>query len=281
MMKLATLIATNNRWDLLTGVSLPSVRRQTRRPDWVVIVNDGTPFNADQEHYLCDLFPDVSVIITGNRRTRGAAGAWNTGLQEINRLAPDAYVAILDDDDAWEPDHLKINADVAERDAADIVVSGLRLILNGRNHERPHVGRLSDRTFLIENPGWQGSNTFVSLKSLIQVGGFRDGLKSTNDRDLAIRLLRIEGVRVSYTGLWTSSWHIRTGLDALSSVGSAAKRSGLRWFWQLYAPDMTAEEASRFFEVALIRFGIVKDEILLPGADVPTQRTAKGDLHVD
>lgn len=281
MMKLATLIATNNRWGLLTGVSLPSVRRQTRRPDWVVIVNDGDPFDADQEHYLCGLLPDVSVIIIGNRRTRGTAGAWNTGLQEIERLTPDAYVAILDDDDSWEPDHLKINSEVAVRDAADIVVSGLRLIINGQDRQRPHVGKLSDRTFLIENPGWQGSNTFVSLKSLIQVGGFRDGLRSTNDRDLAIRLLRLEGVCVSYTGIWTSSWHIRSGLDSLSSSGSAAKRSGLRWFWQLYAPDMTTEEASLFFEVALTRFGIEKDEILFPGADVPTQRTTKGDLHVD
>ncbi len=275
------LIATSNRWDLLTGVSLQSVKQQTLRPDWVVVVNDGDPFNSDQEEYIRELLSDDTVIIMNNRRVHGAAGAWNTGLQKINCIAPEAYVAILDDDDSWDQDHLKINSEVAMRESADIVVSWLRLIIDGRDQRRPLVSELNDRTFLVGNPGWQGSNTFVSMEVMRRVGGFRDGLQSMNDRDLAIRLLRLEGVRVSYTGLWTSSWYIRSAVESLSSRGAEAKRSGIRWFWRLYGQDMSAEEVSAFFDLSLQRFGIDRDDIMDPGTDVPSHRLPKGDLNGD
>lgn len=277
-LRLATLIATCNRWELLTGVSLPSVRNQSLHPDWVVIVNDGEPFNLDEEDCIRSLLPDDAVVIKNNQRAHGAAGAWNTGLQEINSIAPDAYVAILDDDDVWDRDHLRINCEVATRDSADIVVSGLRLIIDGHEHPRPLVNKLSDRDFLVGNLGWQGSNTFVTMEALRRVGGFRDGLKSMNDRDLAIRLLRLEDVRLSYTNAWTSSWHIRSEIKSLSNRGAEAKRSGIRWFWQLYGQDMSTENVSAFFDLSLHRFGITSDEILNFGEDVPFQRSGRGDF---
>jgi hypothetical protein len=250
-------------------------------PGLVVLVNDGVSFNPNQIKLLRRLLSPIPVVITGNRRTRGAAGTWNTGLDEINRVLPDAFVAILDDDDTWDADHLKINAETAIREDADIVISGLRLIRDGLDIPRPHVNRLCDRDFLVGNPGWQGSNTFVSMSLMRRVGGFRDGLKSMNDRDLAIRLLRVEGVRVSYTGVWTSSWFIRSDNESLSAFRSEPKLSGLRWFWILYGAEMSGTEASLFFARALNLFDFEKEEILNLGDTVPPELLQRGDFNAD
>jgi len=112
----------------------------------------------------------------------------------------------------------------------------------------------------VGNPGWQGSNTFVDLALLRAAGGFTDGLRSLNDRDLALRLLRHTQARPALTGKWTATWTCDTA-GALSEPRSAAKREGLRRFWAMYCLDMGAEEQSAFFERARSLFGILPQEI--------------------
>lgn len=278
IVRVAALVATKNRWDLLTGAALPAIRQQIRPPDHVIIVNDGATFCDARRKELCGQLSPVPVIVCENARSAGAAGAWNTGLQVIDRTAPDSYVAILDDDDTWDADHLLRNEDEADNGIAEIVVSGLRIQKDGLACERGLPADLTERDFFVGNPGWQGSNTFVSMQLMKRVGGFRDGLKSLNDRDLAIRLLRVKGARVAYTGAWTSTWHVRSGLESLSSRRSEAKLSGARWFWRLYGWDMTADEAARFFERMRSLFGIERGEICCPGSDVPRVLSEKGSL---
>lgn len=46
------------------------------------------------------------TVYLENYRTPGAAGAWNTALSELQGTAPNAYIALLDDD-SWDPDYLR------------------------------------------------------------------------------------------------------------------------------------------------------------------------------
>ena len=55
----------------------------------------------------------------------GASGAWNTALHEIGRIAPSAFVAILDDDDMWEPDYLERCEKEAQARNLDMVAAGI------------------------------------------------------------------------------------------------------------------------------------------------------------
>jgi glycosyltransferase involved in cell wall biosynthesis len=275
----SALVATRNRWEPLTACALPSILRQTRAVAQVVVVNDGVPFDAVQEAVLRRLLDPVPLVLLENQRVRGAAGAWNTGLQHLLASLWDGYVALLDDDDTWDASHVAENLQAAEREHADIVISGLRLVIDGLERERALPCGLIPGDFLVGNPGWQGSNTFVSRRLWETVGGFRDGLQSLNDRDLAIRLLRVPGVRVSYTGLWTATWNLSTRGDALSAPRSAAKISGLRWFWRLYGGEMSAPEASAFFSRARDLFAVRRDEIEGGGDDVPPHRRPWGDLR--
>jgi hypothetical protein len=45
-------------------------------------------------------------------------------------------------------------------------------------------------SFLIGNPGVQGSNLFLNLQSFLDTGGFDENLESCTDRDLMIRFLQ-------------------------------------------------------------------------------------------
>ena len=48
---------------------------------------------------------------------------------------------------------------------------------------------------LVRNPHIQGSNLFVRLHKLLEAGGFDEGLRSTTDRDICIRLADLGTVR--------------------------------------------------------------------------------------
>ncbi|QDE92816.1 hypothetical protein BHS06_29685 [Myxococcus xanthus] len=258
---------------------MPSIRRQTRAVREVIVVNDGATFDAEKQAKLRLLLHPLPLVMLDNRRAPGAAGAWNTGLEHLLALSQDGFVALLDDDDTWEASHIEDNLRAAERERADIVVSGLRLLMDGHERERPLPEGLLPGDFLVGNPGWQGSNTFVSHRLWATVRGFRDGLRSLNDRDLAIRMLRVPGSRVAYTGRWTATWYLSTQGDALSSPRSPAKISGLRWFWRIYGGEMSPVQAEAFLSRAENLFGVRRTEIEAGGEDVPPHHLPWGDLH--
>jgi glycosyltransferase involved in cell wall biosynthesis len=254
MSNVAVLIATNDRMELLTERSLPSVMQQTHTPPVVVVVNDGPRLTRNDRIRLCSIGAStgVEVVVMPNARTPGAGGAWNTGLEWLSGRRTGGFVAILDDDDAWDPEHIEANLS-ASRDA-DITVSGLRMHLHGRVMDRPLIEHLEPRSFLVGNPGWQGSNTFVTLDLLLRVGGFREGLQSVNDRDLAFRLLSHPAARWRLVPRWTATWHADTPGN-LSKPRSPQKLQGLRAFWALYGREMSSTEARIFFDRALRLFG--------------------------
>lgn len=276
----AALIATKDRAQLLLTRAFPSVLQQSCRPDMLVIVNDGAPLGAQVMDALSAGARDAGVALKllTNTRAEGAGGAWNTGLDALGTLGYQGFVAILDDDDAWARAHIATNLKHAE--SANLVVSGLELHVAGRRRARPLIEHLDAREFLVGNPGWQGSNTFVDLDLLLSAGGFREGLVSLNDRDLAIRVLRHPTTRWRLTGEWTAIWYADTPGN-LSSPRSTAKLDGLRAFWRIYGGEMRATEREAFFQRAERLFCFRADDIThWPPAPIPPlgfgERTSNG-----
>ncbi len=265
MNDVAVLIATRNRVDLLAERALPSVMRQTQRPAVVVVVNDGAKLDRIDRDRLHGIRAGagVEVVVLPNSRAPGAGGAWNTGIDWLLGHGTGGFVAILDDDDDWDPVHISANLSASED--ADIRVSGLRMCMGGKLVPRGLIKCLEPRAFLVGNPGWQGSNTFVTLDLLLRVGGFREGLQSLNDRDLAFRLLSDPSATWSVIPQWTATWHADTPGN-LSEPRSDQKLDGLRGFWALYGRAMSAAEARMFFDRALGLFGIEEASISGPPA---------------
>ena len=250
----ATLIATRPRFESLQQVAVPSVLRQSRRPHCLVIVSDRRSFSEEEEGALRAMAGEMPLQLLTNRLSPGAAGTWNSGLEWLAQRGEHGYVAILDDDDEWDADHLA-ECVRASNQEADVVISGLRAVRQGVELLREPLNHVTRDDFLAGNPGWQGSNTFVKLSTIMRVGGFWNGLPSTNDRDLAVRLLSLPDLSVAFTGRMTATWNLGAHPDALSRPGSAEKREGLKMFLQRHGHLMTPDVRARFIERARMLFG--------------------------
>lgn len=261
--KVVCLIATRPRIESLLSVALPSVATQIRLPSEVFVVSDNREFTQDERRYISDRFPNLSFRFLRNENSPGAAGTWNTGLNAIYDFDPTSYVAIIDDDDFWDQKHLSICYETASsEDWPDIVISGLRMIKDKVEIPRPLIKSISIEDFLVGNPGWQGSNTFVHINALSSAGYFTDGLQSSNDRDLAIRLLSVPGIRVSFTNEFSANWRLEAEPDCLSRRRGPEKIIGLRQFISLHGNKMSPEQFTQFADRCFKLFGVTEKELL-------------------
>ncbi len=257
---IVVLIPTRNRPKKLER-ALSSVARQTRSPDAVVVVSDCDPHEEVVTGEVVQLFLDrLPVKLLHNSRTPNLSGALNTGIAcvgEAGFSASQTFLALLDDDDWWDRSYLDNVTTFAAETEADWVVSGLlRHEAEGAGKSQPIPARLAVDDFLVTNPNVQGSNLFVRLSRIQEAGGFDEGLPSTTDRDLCIRLLKLPGIR--YEVLRNHLVHHDASPDAsrLSAPGSPIKKAGLDAFYRKYSSMMTPEQRTRFRERASLLFRV-------------------------
>jgi glycosyltransferase involved in cell wall biosynthesis/SAM-dependent methyltransferase len=256
--QVVVLIATHDRNDLLFTRALRSVFAQSHGPSRVVLVDDSDdPANTDfLRRSLVDA--PVPIDIIRNRRTRGASGAWNSGLDHLAqtvRCPTRVSVAFLDDDDAWNLEHLS-HAHALLQDGAEIVATPFHRLEDGfvRKCVRPPE-TLRDRDFLIGNPGIQASNLIVRLDFVLEAGCFDEALTSCTDRDLCIRLARGRPANYRRTRLPTVDHYACSDRRRLSTPGSAVRQQGLDGFLAKYGPQMRPDEHAAFIERATAYFG--------------------------
>ncbi|MBM3990762.1 MAG: glycosyltransferase family 2 protein, partial [Planctomycetes bacterium] len=238
------LLATRGRFDLLAQRAIPSILAQTQLPNRILIVVDHDRSELPDEalgkaeaelRALCQT-KKIPLSVRRNRRTaRRASGAWNTGLDQLHRenLPTDLwFVAILDDDDAWEPDHLSCCLESAMAGDLNMVASGLirHEAVDASGHRQSIPDRLDARELYVRGQHIQGSNLFVRLDMLLFAGGFDERLPSCTDRDLCIRLAALEQLRFGRTDRHTVHHYADTRVERLSTPGSEAKLEGLSRF---------------------------------------------------
>jgi glycosyltransferase involved in cell wall biosynthesis/SAM-dependent methyltransferase len=237
----AVLIATRNRPHHLP-CALESVWKQDRLPEILVVVDDARKGEVSPDAKTLETQAKsfgVEFIHLRNRRSAGAAGAWNTGLDELQRRNPPAqvYIAFLDDDDAWEPNHLRLCVEMAARSNLHMVVGGIiRHEAKGEREYRHAIpDRLDAREQFIRGQHIQGSNLFVRLDQLLEAGTFDEHLPSCTDRDLCIRLADIPQLRFGSIAQHTVHHYADARPDRLSAPCSTAKTDGLNRFWRKHA----------------------------------------------
>ncbi len=273
MTKVAVLVATSNqRTHWLESRCLRSVYSQHGVDPGavsVVVVDD----NSEPAEYanvetavsrlrLTLKLPDTALRthVMRNARTRGhsGTGAWNTGLEFLSDhsgVRAD-YVAILDDDDEYEPTHLA-NCLAAARPDVIGVFERLAWVRAGvaQVHELT-AADLKREAFFVGNPGIQGSNLFVRADALAAIGGFDEALPNTTDRDLMIRLLGhaalsggrfavLPSVGVRYFD--HDSYRVNTDI--------ARKHRGLDLFYAKHRVDFSDEHLRASLERAYRLFG--------------------------
>ena|GEM_PF-426162 len=294
----ALVATTRTRRDLLLTRAVPSILAQTRVPDRLLVVIDQPPKDSAEEfaaveRYERSLRTELKVLcgdrihvkVARNFRTRErAAGAWNHGIDLLNRDASlrerprVCYVAVLDDDDSWEPRHIEVcAAGVRERDL-DMVITGLiRHITPDDDGYRQSIPECLDpQQLFIKNPHVQGSNLFINLKSLMDVGLFDENLRSCTDRDLCIRLLDLPHFRYGSVPHHTVHHFADERSDRLTARSSSAKIEGLTAFWDKYADRFNAEVRTQALEAWSQRFGWTPPTFSAARATLPAPEPAAG-----
>lgn len=262
MNNVIVLIATTPRISLLSEHALPSVINQTCQPRAVVLVSDTRSLARNEVEKLRSELNSIPLILLVNSRASGAAGSWNTGINYISDHFPKSYIAIIDDDDVWQPDHLSSCLLSSEEGKADVVLSGINVKIDNKTVATNIPMDLEVSDFLVGNPGWQGSNTFIKTGLASKIGGFTDGLTSGNDKDFAIRVLESGSATVRYTNKATVDWMCNQSPGALSAPGSKQKLRGCAQFLKLHGEKMSRSEMDIYFERASALFALSRNDIL-------------------
>lgn len=198
------VVPTHNRPELMQR-AVESVLSQQYAGDIEVIV----VFDA------CEPFeppvvvpPSRTLRIVANNRSRGLAGARNTGITEA--LHP--YVAFLDDDDYWLQGKLQAQMERFAEGSGTVLVGTAMVVNDGeRTHERlvpmetvGHADLLRDRMAGLH------SSTFVFEKSALlgPVGMVDENLPGSygEDYDLLLRTALVAPISVVNRPLVSVSW---------------------------------------------------------------------------
>jgi GT2 family glycosyltransferase len=254
---IVAIVPTRNRPRHLIN-ALSSIAHQSRQPDLLIVVKE-CEYDHEAVVRVASTLSKTALVILPNGRASNLSGAVNTALHHLLRtnLAPrTTYVALLDDDDTWEPEYLERCASMVETQDLDWVVSGIyrHETEDGAAHQLSIPESIEVSNFLVTNPHVQGSNLFVRLSTFLEAGCFDENLQSTTDRDVSIRLLNLGGTKVGFLREYLVHY-MALGHDRLSIPGSPSKRQGLIAFYEKYGPTMSEEQRTGFLHRATMMFG--------------------------
>ncbi len=185
----SVIVPTYNRPDQLV-LAVKSILAQTYRNVEIVVVNDN---GADVANQLAPLNTSNNITYIRHKKNSGLAAARNTGI----RASRGRYIAYLDDDDLFYPDHLDTlvrfleagNHKVAYTDAYrahQVKQNGAYVVVN---RDVPYSFDFDYERILETN--FVPVLCFVHARSCIDtVGFFDESLKRLEDWDLWIRMSR-------------------------------------------------------------------------------------------
>jgi len=172
----------NRKSDLRKAIQ--SVREQSYTDHEIIVVDDGSTDGTKE--YLNQNFPEIIVI--RHETSQGGSVARNAGA----RRATGEYVAFLDSDDRWLPNHLTSKIDFLKRAGADGVYSSfynqvendepIRMAFNARGLRRGNMGDM-----IFGNQRFDArTSTFIFKREAFLSVAFDEKLRKHQDWDLAI-----------------------------------------------------------------------------------------------
>ena len=166
--------------------ALDSVFAQTYPNFEVVLVNDGSPDTEALEQAIRSYGERLIYIRQDNR---GPSGARNTAI----RAARGKYIACLDSDDIYLPEHLARLVPLLEEHALDLVYSDSYFMKDGvnvgRSFERqPQSPPVTFEKLLTEECAVTTSAVVASRQAMIDAGLFDEGYRRSEDFDLWLRM---------------------------------------------------------------------------------------------
>jgi glycosyltransferase involved in cell wall biosynthesis len=185
----------------LIAASLDSVLQQSL-PDLevdleIIVVNDGSPDTTELEQVLAPYLQRIVYIKQENKR---AAGARNTAI----RQAKGEFMAFLDSDDVWLPDHLNSQMKLfADDPGLGVVYSNCFAFADPLRTDTfmdrcPSQGLATFDALVVERCQMPISTVVARKSALVKAGLFDESLKRCDDYDMWLRTA-FHGAKIGYT----------------------------------------------------------------------------------
>lgn len=163
--------------------ALESIERQTRPPDEVIVVDDGSTDGTGD--LVRSRFQNVRYL--GQEENRGVSAARNLGIRE----ATGEWIALLDSDDEWLPRKLELQM-AAVRSGGELAchtdetwIRSGRRVNPGRRHAKVGGWIFADCLPLC---AISPSSILLHRRVLGEIGTFDESLPACEDYDLWLRL---------------------------------------------------------------------------------------------
>ncbi len=186
-LSIAIIVRTKDRPHLLTRC-LQSLVEQKRRPDEVIVVNDGGIPIDD----LLQNFSELTLHLIHNETNQGRARAGNQGVQAVQS----EVIGFLDDDDRYLPDHLQRLETAMLHFDTQVAYSGCRLVQQDMLGDtavlrEQAIGEFND-PYDAQRLRYENYipliNLLIDRQLWLEVGGFDEAFEIFEDWDLLARL---------------------------------------------------------------------------------------------
>lgn len=180
----------------LIAACLDSVFAQSLTDFEAIVVNDGSPDTAELEKALQPYLARIVYLKQPNKR---AAGARNTAI----RAARGEFLAFLDSDDVWYPEHLAEQMRLFEEDPSLDFVYANCLVADDSRHEWefmqrcPSHGEADFAALVVENCQIPVSTVVVRKAAIVRAGLFDESLMRCDDYDMWLRTA-FYGAKIGY-----------------------------------------------------------------------------------
>ncbi len=194
--KVSVVIPSYKTAGLIAGC-LDSVFAQTYADFETIVVNDGSPDTPELEKVLQ---PYMSRIVYVKQENKRAAGARNNAI----RRARGEFVAFLDSDDTWSPDHLASQMQMMGDDRSLDLVYSNALLVGDPARERefmekcPSHGKATFGALIVERCQIPISTVVARRQALLDAGLFDEKLPRCDDYDLWVRCA-FNGAKIGYS----------------------------------------------------------------------------------
>jgi LmbE family N-acetylglucosaminyl deacetylase len=237
---ITVIIRTKDRPALLRE-AVHSVRAN-EHPAEIVVVNDG------------GARPDIDVKVVQHDKSRGRSEAMNSGV----RAATTKYIAFLDDDDLYYPEHLSTLAAAAQSATSsaawysDAVSSFLAVGDRGQYESRSRLRLFAndfDRELLLIDNYIPLPTLLTTREAFLDAGGFDPQFDLFEDWDFLIRLSQ----RGDFTHVPRVTCEIRSfegggSILLAAPEGSARFRDAKLQVWRKHASRISNETFANVFE---------------------------------
>jgi glycosyltransferase involved in cell wall biosynthesis len=186
--EVSVIIATRNRWPMLSSNALPSALGQEDVELEVVVVDDASD-DGTAEHV--EALGNARVRLVRNETNRRLPASRNVGTE----VARGTWLAFLDDDDLWSPRKLRAQIDTAEASGRSWVYARCVVVDAGLRpldlHPFPAPEELDELLRGGNHVPGGGSNVIVRAKTFEKIGRFDEALHFFEDWDLWLRLVQV------------------------------------------------------------------------------------------